>query len=1276
MVVQHNMQAVNANRQLNIITGAQGKSTEKLSSGYKINRAADDAAGLSISEKMRKQIRGLDRASTNAQDGVSAVQTAEGALGEVHDMLQRMNELAVQSANGTNSETDRDAIQAEIDQLATEIDRVSETTKFNETYLLKGDRNATRQVSYSFRNNSTDEVTAASANMYSDGATGIAANSKDLEGTGISFNKDAKQDDQNAIAKALRDQGISVTYSSVYADPTDGSETGSISNGYTLTLNGDAADKYDVVTITGGTDPSTPNKDDNVGKNLAAFMIQDHNGNTIATITVGGAMMEDANQTEKTKSISSILTAESVTAAKGSGEIAQYFDKDGNKISANSLGTYFSVVSGQVNQADGGDVESTTTLTVAEGTATADDTLTFDGTNWKNLAGETISNDDLSSRYGISASDVEGAVENDVINYKATVKSDGNSEAVQETLDEKTGANVDISKSNREKLNGIAAEDTEAGTTTLTFDGENWKSAGGLSFTTDELDEKAGLSVEGNALKGDSIEITAYKAPETEDVEIASSTAANSLNVAMKRDDIGTISESCAGAFTTPAGASEKLTISYDSVSGFTVSDGAFTTPATSADEIIEYLGIDKANLKDGDTIEITAAQAAITTGTINSVINAISSVDSSAGSTVEVNGESYILATSAGTLDGIIAAASAAGGMTAAGSGDIIEIGNDSYKFDGTSWYTYDGTDTSGSAITDMDDKIAAASQTGTITIKDASNNNKAYHIGSAAAIQNVVTNASLKNGDSVKITNKSLNDASYKQEQTFTLRSETDAEARIYHVAEDATADYKSSTDTVKLSYNGTDWTDDDGNAVNLDDYGITTTSTPVNGDSIEITPYARDEDEITLTNAQVSVIAGKLEGATADEDNKVIIKNDGGSWTVTSGSGLDNNAITSIVGALEQTEAAEGTSIELNLPDASRLAAAKAVNQAKDGSQVTVTTMDANGLKTDDTYIKSSDANLSSLASDLGLDSLEGVSIQIEDDTYTYTHDDGGDHWVKTAPGTTVASETGVAMTTVLGAAIGDKTFTVTKGNKSWNVGTADAINKKLDALDGADVKLTVDKETTDLGTLKGSSKVTASIVTETAASQEYKNAGDVGVGATFTHFDESKIKARADSPLVYDAVGNQTTLDIRDVSAKRDIAGALTVKLHVGADATSNNQISVNIESMSAKALGVNGLKVDGSDDSNATDAIETIKQALQKVSDQRSSLGAAQNRLEHTIANLDNVVENTEAAESRIRDTDIAEEMVRYSKNNILAQAGQSMLAQANQSTQGALSLLG
>ena len=138
MVVQHNMTAANANRMLGITTGAQAKSSEKLSSGYKINRAADDAAGLTISEKMRSQVRGLNKASDNAQDGVSLIQVAEGALSETHSILQRMNELSTQAANDTNTTSDRTAIQKEIDQLASEITRISSTTAFNTQNLIDG----------------------------------------------------------------------------------------------------------------------------------------------------------------------------------------------------------------------------------------------------------------------------------------------------------------------------------------------------------------------------------------------------------------------------------------------------------------------------------------------------------------------------------------------------------------------------------------------------------------------------------------------------------------------------------------------------------------------------------------------------------------------------------------------------------------------------------------------------------------------------------------------------------------------------------------------------------------------------------------------------------------------------------------------------------------------------------------------------------------------------------------------------------------------------------
>jgi flagellin len=164
MVVQHNLTAMNSNRQLGVTTSGQAKSSEKLSSGYRINRAGDDAAGLKISEKMRSQIRGLNKASTNAQDGVSLIQTAEGALNEAHSILQRMNELAVQGANDTNQDIDRDAINEELDALTSELDRISQTTQFNKQNLLDGTFTEKRlQVGANTNQNITISINAMNA---------------------------------------------------------------------------------------------------------------------------------------------------------------------------------------------------------------------------------------------------------------------------------------------------------------------------------------------------------------------------------------------------------------------------------------------------------------------------------------------------------------------------------------------------------------------------------------------------------------------------------------------------------------------------------------------------------------------------------------------------------------------------------------------------------------------------------------------------------------------------------------------------------------------------------------------------------------------------------------------------------------------------------------------------------------------------------------------------------------------------------------------------------
>ncbi len=325
MVVQHNLTAMNSNRMLGITSKSQAKSTEKLSSGYKINRAADDAAGLAISEKMRKQIRGLTQASANAQDGISAVQTAEGALTEVHDMLQRMNELAVKAANGTNSISDRASIQAEVEQLSTEIDRVSETTKFNETYLLKGDQSASavKGFRYSYAGVATPKKGEITMNNgKADGATSIQS---EVE---LNNSKGASAEDLNTLAKALRDQGISITATSEWIGDAD---NGKCVDSYSVALNGDAGKKYTVV----GTDTE------------GEFKVQDAAGHEMATITVSGYSKKGTAEKPGDLYTDTInMTASYVTATTLDGDRAQYYDADGNAISENSLADYMGVPDG------------------------------------------------------------------------------------------------------------------------------------------------------------------------------------------------------------------------------------------------------------------------------------------------------------------------------------------------------------------------------------------------------------------------------------------------------------------------------------------------------------------------------------------------------------------------------------------------------------------------------------------------------------------------------------------------------------------------------------------------------------------------------------------------------------------------------------------------------------------------------------------------------------------------------------------------------------------
>ena len=344
MVVQHNLTAMNSNRMLGLTTKTQAKSTEKLSSGYKINRAADDAAGLSISEKMRKQIRGLTQASLNAQDGISAVQTAEGALNEVQDMLQRMNELAVKAANGTMSENDRSYIQNEVDQLVTEIDRVSETTKFNETYLLKGDTNGAKKTDFQYK-----EAEVTSEDLYyldKDGNVQTLSKGtyKEAVDSTLKYFKSEEGDKVGEVITAAEgDAYFGTTKVKLMGNDTLYKKSG---NDYVLVKEGEeysgtAGDYYEVTFNTDGTvatakaltaDPTGLTEGWKLAKD-----VYDKKGNLITA----GTVIADADKANYYKAISTAKfdTDKAVTPEYVKSSV-QFTDKDGNEIAANGLYQY------------------------------------------------------------------------------------------------------------------------------------------------------------------------------------------------------------------------------------------------------------------------------------------------------------------------------------------------------------------------------------------------------------------------------------------------------------------------------------------------------------------------------------------------------------------------------------------------------------------------------------------------------------------------------------------------------------------------------------------------------------------------------------------------------------------------------------------------------------------------------------------------------------------------------------------------------------------------
>ncbi len=283
MVVQHNITAMNSNRQLGITTGIQAKSSEKLSSGYKINRAADDAAGLAISEKMRRQVRGLTQASSNAQDGISVVQTAEGALNEVHDMLQRMNELATKAANDTLQSTDRSYIQSEVAALATEITRTATATEFNNQQLLDGTFTG-KKLQVGSETDSQNQIDV-SVDRMSASKLGVAAVTKEANQTGAVAG--GNTDQISVMTHSLAKAAITAIKSALNQVSQQRSDLGAIQNRLEHTIK----NLDNVVENTQSAESEIRDTD------MATEMVKYSNNNILAQ--AGQSMLAQANQSNQ-----------------------------------------------------------------------------------------------------------------------------------------------------------------------------------------------------------------------------------------------------------------------------------------------------------------------------------------------------------------------------------------------------------------------------------------------------------------------------------------------------------------------------------------------------------------------------------------------------------------------------------------------------------------------------------------------------------------------------------------------------------------------------------------------------------------------------------------------------------------------------------------------------------------------------------------------------------------------------------------------------------------
>ena len=1078
-VVAHNIAAMNANRMLGNSSLKKAKNTEKLSSGYNINRAADDAAGLAISEKMRKQIKGLDRASTNSEDGISAVQTAEGALGEVHAMLQRMNELSVQAANGTNSLSDREAIQDEIEQLSTEIDRVAESTKFNEIYLLKGGSG-----------NHLEYVKAHDA-----GLEGVLVNSGNRATFTVSL---------------------------------QGGQTRMISGVNYNILEGTRTQETSALQTASGTVIASP---------LDSINVVRHNID---------ALVSGRSAISATDSISAqwsnTATGDTVTINGTAYELIKnkaYLDENGTRkyhdVFADNSGNEYTVEEIKAKIQDG----STVMLSVNR------DTLSNPSATPTSSANNTVTSF-YEAPITSDSEPLDTAQSHVIRDYTLD-----NNISVQDALQRMENAliqanNIGTANNRQTYIADLTAVDSSGTTQHLTGSGMMYD-----TIVVSSLTEYPDVPTVANNVTINNVS----QYTETVPVEVVRINSYDSpvvydtaLTNANRRFLPWDATNNNIGYYNIETDSENGLRFSWTGYDGGSYTSDWVEFNYESAQEIhLKDLltGWEEADRESFEGLDAVVSYTPNELTTTDDLVNSLSTIRVQPWVT---NRASISLYDSSGSVIGT-------------GGNDSVTIR--SYSVSLNSWAVIkserDLDEGEGHYDTNFAEPIGTNSTNLVSRPEQDADGNWSGNWQFKMQFNNIGT---------VYVTSSAIYYEKYVNSDDDADRDTMDLE-----MWDSNNGGYGSYYRSGQSSY-----------SINTKDKWWGNTNYYFNSDSNgNIVPAGGYYDMYNReARASKNGMEGLLEALGGiDED----------------GDGVDDYNTTTHGGILNELDG-----------DYSDL---------EDG-YIRMTF----GLTTDPTEFGSSKS--------VGTMSL----------TLDVKHADGKDD-VQSRIDEVIAKMTSISGMDIY-AGDGD-------------TGKA-GINDDMYEYDYD--TYTYDSKT---GTLYNYKSVKRDFT-------QYNTAADI---SWFNYTENGKVRQ------VSDAIDGTKLKDYTFLMEMGQyvVSNNINFDVHAGSEADMTNKIGISIDAMTTAGLGLEGINV--ADDSGiaATYAIDAISDAIAHVSDQRAYLGAKQNRLEHTISNLDNVVENTTASESRLRDADMASEMVEYSRHNVLEQAGQSVLAQANQQNQGVLSLL-